>query len=140
MPTNKLLNSSPTICTGRPTPLASLAIIILFFVFIVILYRNNQFKKQIGLRLEKRVKARSDELIKAIQDLEQSYADQETRITKMNSAILTCTIELETLCAETLQNQGLGKANAEYVEKMNLTVRSLKAYASKNMRSGENGM
>ena len=112
--------------------IAIVAIIILFLSFIVILYRNNQFKKQIGIRLEMRVRERSDELNESILNLEKTYTVQESKIAQMNAAILQYAAELETLCNETLQNKELDPSQQEYMTKMNETLAALRDYVSRN--------
>lgn len=113
--------------------IAIVAIIILFLFFIVILYRNNQFKKQIGIRLEMRVRERGDELNESILNLEKTYTVQESKIAQMNAAILQYAAELETLCNETLQNKELDPSQLEYMAKMNETLSALRAYVSRNI-------
>jgi tetratricopeptide (TPR) repeat protein len=112
--------------------IAIVVIIILFLAFIVILYRNNQFKKQIGIRLEMRVRERSDELNESILNLEKTYTVQESKIAQMNAAILQYAAELETLCNETLQNKELDPSQQEYMTKMNETLAALREYVSRN--------
>ena len=112
--------------------IAIVAIIILFLAFIVILYRNNQFKKQIGIRLEKRVRERSDELNESIRNLEKTYTAQESKVTQMNAAILQYTAELETLCNETLHKKELDSSQQEYMVKMSETLAALRQYVSRN--------
>lgn len=112
--------------------IAIAAIIILFLAFIVILYRNNQFKKQIGIRLEKRVKERSDELNESIRRLKETSSMQQSRVAEMNASILEFTAELEALCDETLQDKDLDPIQREYMTKMNETLRALRDHVSRN--------
>lgn len=113
------------------------AIIVLFLAFIVILYKNNRFKKQIGVRLEKRVQERSDELKTSIKALEDSYKAQEEEMTRNNKIIIESASELDALCDETLQNPDLDPELREYIGKMKETLVSLRTFVSSNSGSNE---
>jgi hypothetical protein len=107
-------------------------VLILTTLLILVVYKENRFKRKINRLLELRVAERNQELKNSIEKLERSHQDQQKKLNRAHQAILDCAKGIRVICNEILTRNPKADTR-ECIVRMILTTDQMLVEAKRNL-------